>query len=135
MSENQVDMARTRQDRTRSPSAKAGGEDALEQQVVAAITRLLPTDPSLVAVAAALGISVRTLQRRLSARGLSYRCLLDDVRRQRAEVGLRHGEERIADISRRLGYSDPAHFVRAFRRWTGQPPSHYEHQRHPRRRR
>lgn len=90
------------------------------------ITRLLPRQPSLVAVASALGISVRTLQRRLSARGLSYRCLLDEVRRQRAEVELRHRERTIADISRRLGYSDPAHFVRAFRRWTGKAPSHYE---------
>lgn len=102
------------------------GDERVEQYVTATITRMLPTDPSLVTVAGAMGISVRTLQRRLAARGLSFRCLLDDVRRRHAEIELQRGERSIADISRRLGYSDPAHFVRAFRRWTGQPPSRYE---------
>lgn len=126
MSEQQLEVATIRKRDRRSTSSDPDDEDQCVQEVIATIQDLLPREPSLAAVASALGLSVRTLQRRLSARGLTYRSVLDDVRRRLAEVELCRGERSIAEVSRSLGYSDPAHFVRAFRRWTGQPPSRYE---------
>ncbi len=101
------------------------GQPSIRAQVATAIHRQLPTDPSIVAVAASMNVNVRTLQRRLSDQGVTYRTLLDEIRRQRAEAELRRRTLTIAEISRHLGYSDPAHFVRAFRRWTGCAPSRF----------
>lgn len=102
------------------------GQPSICVQVATLIHRQLATDPSIVAVAASMNVNVRTLQRRLSDHGVTYRTLLDDIRRQRAEAELRRHTLTIAEISKRLGYSDPAHFVRAFRRWTGGPPSRFD---------
>lgn len=100
-------------------------DSPVEASVRQTIQKLLPTHPSLAAVAARLSINVRTLQRRLAESGTSFRLLLDDCRRQRAEEALRQGELSVTEVSRQLGYSDPAHFVRAFRRWNGYPPTRF----------
>lgn len=97
----------------------------IDAQVREQISRLLPSEPTIMAVAKALDISVRTLQRRLAANDLSYRQLLDRIRRKKAEAELISRSRSVAEIAQRLGYSDPSHFVRAFRRWTGYPPSHF----------
>lgn len=94
--------------------------------MIATIDRKLETGASISAVADSLDLSVRTLQRRLFAQGLSYRRLLDERRRRRAQTELRRHEKTVSEISRSLGYSDPAHFVRAFRRWVGCSPSRFE---------
>jgi AraC-like DNA-binding protein len=65
---------------------------------------------------------VRTLKRRLADQGTSFSALLDEVRRDRATLLLRAGELSVDEIGARLGYSDPANFARAFRRWTGSSP-------------
>lgn len=89
------------------------------------VGRLLPSSPGILEVAVALSMGVRTLQRRLARNSLTYRELLERCRHQLAEDQLRASAASVAEISRRLGYSDPAHFVRAFRRWTGRTPSRY----------
>lgn len=99
------------------------GDLPIEIAVRDAIRTLLPDDPTIRAVALALSMNVRTLQRRLAARRLSYRRVLDECRHRWAEAELTSRERTVADISRQLGYSDPAHFVRAFRRWTGDSPT------------
>lgn len=103
----------------------ASGQAPLDAAVKNIILRLLPDDPSILAVAQSLSMNVRTLQRRLAEDGQSFRHLLDDCRRQLAEADLSKREHSVAEISRRLGYSDPAHFVRAFRRWTGEAPTRF----------
>ncbi len=68
---------------------------------------------------------MRGLQRRLAADGLTYSQLLEEARRNAA---LRLVEERqltFAEVASALGYSDPAHFTRAFARWTGTTPRAY----------
>jgi len=70
------------------------------------------------------GMSERTLRRRLSDAGTSYRELLDDVRRERALL-LLDAEQSISLIAQHLGFSDATAFARAFRRWTGHPPHLY----------
>lgn len=78
---------------------------------------------SLPAAARTLGLSVRSMQRRLSALETSFEDLTERRRRQRAVELLADSNLRIADVALALGYSDTAHFIRAFRRWYGKPPA------------
>lgn len=78
---------------------------------------------SIAEIASRLRMSVRSLQRRLAAEGLSFDAVVDELRR---ELALRYlGEEAlsIAEVAYLLGYSEPSAFHRAFKRWTGATPS------------
>lgn len=86
----------------------------LRRRLVAALPQ---GAPSLETLAAELGMSPRTLHRRLAEAGLNYRQLLDDTRRELAHDYLAHGgfsKQRIAEL---LGFAEPASFSRAWRRW------------------
>jgi AraC-like DNA-binding protein len=99
---------------------------ALGGDVSAQVRALLPADAgfrTIDDVADRLHLSVRTLKRRLAEQGTSFSALLDEVRRDRATLWLRGGELSVDEIGARLGYSDPANFARAFRRWTGSSPA------------
>jgi AraC-like DNA-binding protein len=78
-------------------------------------------ETGLSATAARLGTSTRTLQRELRKRRTAHKELLDEVRRERAQLLLEQGGT-IAEVARRLGFSEPSAFFRAFRRWTGTSP-------------
>ncbi len=80
---------------------------------------------SLEAVAPMLGLSSRTLHRRLGECGRSFRELLDEVRRSRSERFLRHPSLPLAEIAFMLGYTEQSSFQHAFRRWTGMTPGEY----------
>ena len=72
-----------------------------------------------------LGLHPRTLERRLSRWGASFESLLDEFRRIRSLQLIQQGTHSLTDIAFLVGYSDSAHFTRAFRRWTGSPPRDY----------
>jgi AraC-like DNA-binding protein len=76
-------------------------------------------------IAAGVGMSRQTLRRRLRNENTSVTDIKDDVLREAAMASLAKGDETIAALSERLGFSEPSAFTRAFRRWTGQPPTHY----------
>ncbi|QLY30471.1 AraC family transcriptional regulator [Nocardia huaxiensis] len=76
-------------------------------------------------VAAELYISSRTMSRRLQDEGTCFRALLEEVRETVAEQLLHHTDLTTGQISHRLGYAEPAAFIRAFRRWKGCPPQQY----------
>lgn len=78
--------------------------------------------PSMDDAAADLHLDVRTLRRRLTAEGTSFRRLLDEVRHGRALELLAQGAS-VAEVARELGYSETATFTRTFTRWEGVPPS------------
>ncbi|MCA9613694.1 MAG: AraC family transcriptional regulator [Myxococcales bacterium] len=78
--------------------------------------------PSLEELAKSLHVSPRTLKRHLASEGTTYRALLDEALRTRAEDLLRRPSLTLDDIAERLGYSDVANFNRAFKRWTGRTP-------------
>ena len=80
---------------------------------------------SLEDAARALGLSPRTLHRRLHDEGSSFRAVKDALRREIALVELEKTRRSIADIAARLGYSEPSAFFRAFHGWTGEAPSTY----------
>lgn len=76
-------------------------------------------------MANALLLSPRTLRRRLEQENTSYRELVDDERRQRAEFLLANSSIKIESIALELGFTDAGGFVRAFKRWHGCSPSEY----------
>jgi len=90
------------------------------------IGTLLPRgEASAERVASELGISTRTLRRRLSAAGTSYQQVLDEVRLELAQRTLRQPGISVNEVAFLLGFSDASAFHKAFRRWTGRSPGDY----------
>jgi AraC-like DNA-binding protein len=81
--------------------------------------------PRLEWIAAKLGLSPRSLQRKLADGGTTYLELLEHVLCERARSLIGSTRTPLIEIALSLGYSDPAHFSRAFKRWTGVSPSDY----------
>ena len=102
------------------------GADPFLRDTRAAMRRALPVGGLTIdSLAAELGVSRRTLQRRLSALGSSFKQLLQDVRE---ELSLRYLDDprlAITEIALLLGYSDQASFSNAFRAWRGCSPSEH----------
>ncbi len=91
-----------------------------------ALLELLPSGrASVQAVARRLGMSARTLQRRLQDEGTAFQRVLDDTRGELARHYLGATGMTSAEISFLLGFEDPNSFVRAFRDWTGLPPEQF----------
>lgn len=88
-------------------------------QVSHALSEGLPT---IAGVAERLGMSGRTLQRRLAAKGLAFQQLIDDSRRELAVRLLRTSDYALAEIAFLTGFSEQSSFTRAFKRWAGQTP-------------
>ncbi|MCF4164670.1 AraC family transcriptional regulator [Zavarzinia compransoris] len=84
--------------------------------------RLSESVPSLETVAADLGLSPRSLHRRLEAAGHGFRALWEDTRLHLARTYLGDPRLTLTEIAHLLGYSDQSAFTRAFRRWTGEAP-------------
>ena len=77
------------------------------------------------AVAAELKLSERSLRRRLTEEGTSFRELLQDARKERAQTILSKPGVSLAIAAEQLGYSDAAAFSRAFKEWTGFSPGRF----------
>jgi len=92
----------------------------------AKITELLPS--GLVTedrIASLLNLSVRSMQRKLKEEGASFKELLNQTRQELAEQYIENSRMSINEITYMLGFSDPANFSRAFKRWHGVSPSQY----------
>lgn len=76
-------------------------------------------------VARSLGLSVRTLRRRLSNEGKSYQDVENDALATVAKQLLRDKQRSIQETAYEMGFSDATTFHRAFKRWTGTTPSAY----------
>jgi AraC-like DNA-binding protein len=83
----------------------------------------LGSAPRIAEAAHDLRLGERTLRRRLGAAGTSFRAIHDALRAERAKVLLRDPRLGIAEIARALGFSEDREFRRAYKRWTGSPPS------------
>ncbi|MEE4193357.1 MAG: AraC family transcriptional regulator [Halieaceae bacterium] len=94
--------------------------------VVGKIVEHLPDGPpSQKAIAEAMHVSNRTLQRKLKEEGTSFIDLLQDARLSLARKYLAQPQRSIVEIAYLLGFSEPSTFSRAFKRWTGQAPAEY----------
>jgi AraC-like DNA-binding protein len=92
-------------------------------RVRAALLELLPSGTSsMETVARRLGISVRTMQRRLSQEHSTYQSVLNGTREELARHYLKTSDMSGAEISYLLGFEDANSFFRAFRAWTGETP-------------
>jgi AraC-like DNA-binding protein len=81
--------------------------------------------PSIRETGEFVGMTVRTLQRRLAIAGLSHETLVAQTRFATATAVLEQTDSKILDLALDLGYSDHANFTRAFRRWAGCSPREY----------
>ncbi len=98
----------------------------LQEHVRAVMNSLLTTRKCTAeAVAATMGLGERTLQRKLSLEGTSFRELLEQVRSTLAINYMREPQFRLTDIAELLGYSDLTVFSRSFKRWFGISPQQW----------
>jgi AraC-like DNA-binding protein len=81
--------------------------------------------PDILAMASELGMSDRTLQRRLTEEGTSFKQVLSDARREKALEYLSNPHLDLKEVAFLLGYEDQNSFFRAFRQWEGATPSHW----------
>ena len=88
-------------------------------------SKLSGGQPTLRRMAQVLGVSVRTLQRRLGEEGTTFAAVLDGLRRHMSVRLLNNRELAVYEVAYLLGYSEPSTFFRAFRRWHGIPPAEY----------
>jgi AraC-like DNA-binding protein len=79
-------------------------------------------------VADELGVSLRTLQRKLLAEGAQYQTLADEVRLELAKECLLESKLALQDIAYNLGFSDSRSFHRRFKQWTGKTPGEFRRQ-------
>lgn len=113
--------------RSAQPSSAAGngrpiGDDLLTCVEHLILLNLLDDRPTIDRMSRRLGISRRTLQRRLADQGTSFDAVLKAVLERQAEIMLAVPDFPISQIAYQLGYTDPAHFTRAFVAWKGMSP-------------
>lgn len=87
--------------------------------------RLPEGEPGRTAIARALGVAERTLQRRLQDEGTSFHALIDDTRRAGAERHLAQPQLTLAEVAYLLGFASQGNLTRACRRWFGMTPGQY----------
>ena len=105
--------------------ARLDEEDIIARTKAAIIDLLADGRVSDELVAEALHLSTRTLQRRLSDQGTTFKTVLKDVRQDLAMKYIRDSAITLTELSFRLGFSEMSAFSRAFKSWTGQSPRDY----------
>jgi len=108
---------------------KAGKRDeeaSVSAQVKWILKRLIAGNrPDIVTVARELGLSGRTLQRRIDEEGASFRLLVSEARQELVRQYLSQPSMEISEVAYLLGFEDSNSFYRAFRTWEGTTPAHW----------
>ena len=99
----------------------------LEEVEVAICEEILMGNARIEDVARRLAVTPRTLHRRLCAEQTTFRKLKENLLQTRAEELISDHGLSLKEATYLLGYSEPANFSRAFRRWTGSAPSVWRH--------
>lgn len=102
-----------------------GGQPSWSELVAQILRQVQGAQVTLKGVAAQLGLSARTVDRRLAAEGVRFGDLYDRVRFDRARELLSRSEIGVAQVAHALGYRDAANFSRAFRRQAGVSPTQF----------
>jgi len=79
-------------------------------------------DQQISVIADRLGMSARTLQRKLGADGLTFAEIVDEVRLEAAKAALADHGVSLAEVAFLVGFEEQSSFSRAFKRWTGSSP-------------
>ena len=96
-----------------------GAEDAIVTRLREVVIRSAGRYPSLEEAAAELGLSGRTLRRRLSEQGQTFQSVLDSTRADIALQYLTTTDLTVQEVAALVGFSEANNFARAFRKWTG----------------
>lgn len=100
--------------------------DAIADRVKSVLKRSLASGrPEVAHVARDLGMSERTLQRRITGEATTFRALLSDARRELSQQLLADPDIHIDEVTYLLGYQDATSFYRAFRDWAGVSPGEW----------
>jgi AraC-like DNA-binding protein len=103
-------------------AAQFGGDDELAAVRRAIASELETGEPIAKRIAKLVGVSERTLHRRLASKHTTFGTLVDHLRHKLAIAHLGDPQRSIADVALLCGYSDGRAFARAFRRWTNTTP-------------
>lgn len=103
---------------------------SLTDKVVDLVRYYLDTNPTSHQIAQQLNMTERTLRRKLSEEGASYRKLLAGIREDVAKYYLSQTSLQIGQIALKLGYGETSNFRSAFKTWTGMPPRHWRQNHH-----
>lgn len=108
------------------PTAEARRDPTFTERVQALLRAHAENEPpSMVDAAKTLGVSERSLRRRLELEGKNYREIVQDATFEKACVMLKDPGQTIKKIAHTLGYSCHASFHRAFARWAATTPLTY----------
>lgn len=100
--------------------------DRLLGEIHHLIEEALPSGiPSVIQMADYLGMSARTLKRRLAEKGLTFRDLVQQIQQNVSVDLLRNSNQSVGEIAFLTGFSEQSAFNRAFKRWLGQSPADY----------
>lgn len=105
--------------------AQLDAQSSLEDHVLALLSRSPGYMPNQEDIAKQLGLSTRSLSRKLAQEGTTFKNIVNQTRQQTAIELLQGNEHSIEDIAYHLGYESPPNFSRAFKRWTGKTPQQY----------
>ena len=106
--------------------AELSGQSPVAAQVKSALRGLMKEGiPRKDTLAEVIGMTSRTMQRRLKEEGCSYQEILNDLRHELAIDLLENTDLSLEEIGHRLGFQEPRSFHRSFKAWTGQTPGHF----------
>ena len=104
-----------------------------EVSVVGAVSALIyeqiSAPPTLDQAATNIGLSSRSLRRHLQSSGTTYQSILNDARKALAMKMLYETDEPVSAIAYEVGFENPSHFGRAFKKWAGRSPSEFRESR------
>jgi AraC-like DNA-binding protein len=105
-----------------------GREKSIQAQLKASLIALTKDSaryPAFESLCSDLAMSPQVVRRRLADEGTSYQQIKDAIRCETAQKLMANPELSIMDIAVSTGFSEPAAFSRAFKKWTGESPAHY----------
>ncbi|MFN0248423.1 MAG: helix-turn-helix transcriptional regulator [Kofleriaceae bacterium] len=103
-----------------------GGTSVVAQVRKQLISEMDGADSSIESVAKRLGMSARSLQRRLADEKTRYNDLLAEVREEFAKRYLARGTVSASEVAYLVGFTEPPAFFKAFKRWTGMTPREFQ---------
>lgn len=114
------------QETANSRLAKLSGQSPVAAQVKSALRTLMKEGiPRKDALSESIGMTSRTMQRRLKEEGCSYQEILNELRHELALDLLENTDLSLEEIGHRLGFQEPRSFHRSFKSWTGQTPGYF----------
>jgi AraC-like DNA-binding protein len=103
------------------------GESDLARKIRTACLNRPERFPVAAEIAVELGLSLRSLHRKLADEGLSYQSIVDEMRRSLATELLENTHMSVDQIAERVGFADATSFRKAFKKWTACSPSDFRH--------